>query len=134
MLDTCWKLGRLPELSHLRLRPWAHMLGFRGHFSTKSRRYSTTLGCLRDARKRWRDSRTLEAHGISSATAIHRNLGGESAFIGGRDETEDVVLVIGSWQYTGRGHSAGEAIFAAAVRDDFCESRWIGRYMGEADR
>jgi transposase-like protein len=26
------------------------MLGFRGHFSTKSRRYSTTLGALRAAR------------------------------------------------------------------------------------
>lgn len=30
------------------------MLGFRGHFSTKSRRYSTTLGALRDARAEWR--------------------------------------------------------------------------------
>ena len=29
---------------------WAHMLGFGGHFSTKSRRYSTTLGALRRAR------------------------------------------------------------------------------------
>ena len=32
-----------PSSRTLRLRPWAHMLGFRGHFSTKSRRYSTTL-------------------------------------------------------------------------------------------
>lgn len=37
-----------------RLRPWAHMLGFGGHFSTKSRRYSTTLGALRQARRDWR--------------------------------------------------------------------------------
>ncbi len=32
---------------------WVHMLGFRGHFSTKSRRYSITLGALRRARARW---------------------------------------------------------------------------------
>ena len=31
---------------------WAHTLGFRGHFATKSRRYSVTLGALRRARQR----------------------------------------------------------------------------------
>ena len=30
------------------------MLGFGGHFSTRSRRYSTTLGALRQARRDWR--------------------------------------------------------------------------------
>ena len=30
---------------------WADMLGFRGHFASKSRRYSTTLGRLRQARR-----------------------------------------------------------------------------------
>ena len=34
------------------MRKWAHMFGFGGHFSTKSRRYSTTLGKLRAARIR----------------------------------------------------------------------------------
>jgi replication initiator protein RepSA len=33
---------------------WLHMLGFRGHFNTKSRRYSTTLGRLRAERRSWR--------------------------------------------------------------------------------
>jgi hypothetical protein len=32
MIETCWRLGDQPELEELRLRPWAHMLGFRGHF------------------------------------------------------------------------------------------------------
>ncbi len=36
-----------------RLHRWAHQLGFGGHFSTKSRRYSTTLGRLRAARRAW---------------------------------------------------------------------------------
>ncbi|MFF4760021.1 replication initiator [Streptomyces sp. NPDC001292] len=54
MIRTAWTLGARPALADLCLRAWAHMLGFRGHFSTKSRRYSTTLGALRDARADWR--------------------------------------------------------------------------------
>lgn len=48
MIRTAWSLGARPEMADFRLRAWAHMLGFRGHFSTKSRRYSTTLGALRE--------------------------------------------------------------------------------------
>ena len=36
-----------------RLRRWTHMLGFGGHFATKSRRYSTTHKHLRAARRHW---------------------------------------------------------------------------------
>jgi hypothetical protein len=46
---------RLSERSGLRLLArWLHMLGFRGHFVTKSRGYSTTLGELRAARAAYR--------------------------------------------------------------------------------
>ena len=42
-----------------RLRRWTHMLGFGGHFATKSRRYSTTHKHLRAARREWqRTTRT----------------------------------------------------------------------------
>jgi hypothetical protein len=51
LLDACWRLGRDEAEDYNRLRPKAHMLGFSGHFSTKSRRYSTTLGALRAARR-----------------------------------------------------------------------------------
>jgi hypothetical protein len=50
LVRACWELGARPGLAGLRLRAWAHMLGFGGHFATKSRRYSTTLGALRRAR------------------------------------------------------------------------------------
>ncbi|MGQ4413201.1 replication initiator [[Kitasatospora] papulosa] len=53
MIRTAWTLGARRDLKHLRLRAWAHMLGFRGHFSTKTRTYSTTLGALRHARAAW---------------------------------------------------------------------------------
>lgn len=39
-----------PASPYLKLRRWAHMLGFGGHFLTKSRRYSITFALLRDER------------------------------------------------------------------------------------
>lgn len=54
LMATCWRLGGLPELAALRLRTWAHTLGFRGHVLTKSRAYSTTYGALRTRRRSYR--------------------------------------------------------------------------------
>lgn len=68
-LQACWTLGSRPfwyttpaqreAWEHGdgtlpgwgRLQRWAHMLGYGGHFSTKSRRYSTTLTALRAVRR-----------------------------------------------------------------------------------
>src|SRR5690606_38749537 len=47
LIAQCLHLSAVEEFAGLRLAEWAHMLGFRGHFSTKSRHYSTTLGALR---------------------------------------------------------------------------------------
>ena len=43
---------RTGDDSYALLGHWSHMLGFRGHFASKSRRYSVTLGGLRRARRR----------------------------------------------------------------------------------
>ncbi|MFE5515047.1 replication initiator [Streptomyces sp. NPDC056529] len=53
MIRTAWALGARDDLKHLNLRKWGHMLGFRGHFSTRTRARSTTLGALRAARAAW---------------------------------------------------------------------------------
>ena len=50
LVRACFELAARPGLAGLRLGKWVYMLGFGGHFSTKSRRYSTTLGALRRAR------------------------------------------------------------------------------------
>jgi len=50
LVRACWRLGGHPKLKDLRLRQWAHMLGFRGHWQTKSRHYSITFTSLRRAR------------------------------------------------------------------------------------
>ena len=47
-----------PASPYLKLRRWAHMLGFGGHFLTKSRRYSITFAMLRDQRVTFRRTQT----------------------------------------------------------------------------
>ena len=51
-----WDLGADETLEHLHLRRYAHVLGYGGHFPSKSRRYSTTFGSLRGARVAWREA------------------------------------------------------------------------------
>jgi hypothetical protein len=70
MMATCWALGGDPRYEHLRLRAWAHMLGFRGHFLTKARRYSVTFGALRTARVRYRTTLALFARALAGETVF----------------------------------------------------------------
>lgn len=53
LISACLKVGAHPHEDYQALRRWAHMLGYRGHFATKSRRYSTTMRALRAARRDW---------------------------------------------------------------------------------
>ena len=97
LVRACWTLGGEPALTGLRLRQWAHMLGFRGHWSTKSRRYSTTLGALRRARA---------AH----AEAQRRN-GAVPLDAWQRPMTDQAVAVVKAWGYAGTGYrTVGERL------------------------
>jgi hypothetical protein len=91
-----------------RLWAWAHMLGFRGHFSSKSRRYSTTLGSLRQARADYRAAQERTALGLD-----------------GREP--DTVLVLADWQYAGHGHTPGESALAATIARDLQLNRETAR-------
>ncbi|WP_374228203.1 replication initiator [Streptacidiphilus sp. ASG 303] len=102
MIRTCWDLGARPDLQDLRLRAWAHMLGFRGHFSTKTRRYSTTLGALRDARAAWRRAQAL-------ATLV-----GTRPDLTGAQE-EETTLVLAHWAFAGTGLTPGETWLTQAL-------------------
>ncbi|MGW5970010.1 replication initiator [Streptomyces sp. NPDC055186] len=102
MIRTAWDLGHLPEFADLKLWKWAHMLGFRGHFSSKSRAYSTTLGALRNVRRAWR----LAQAEVARARA-------------GLSTTEETTLVTTSlWTYLASGYRPGEELLAAQVRHD----------------
>jgi len=85
LIAECLRLSTLPGLEDLRLAAWAHMLGFRGHFSTKSRAYSITLGSLRADR-----------------AAYHR----EHAIAAGLqpDISTDTAIVLTDWHFAGHGN------------------------------
>ncbi|MGK5532111.1 replication initiator [Streptomyces sp. URMC 129] len=109
MIRTCWELGQLPEFAELKLWKWAHMLGFRGHFSTKSRRYSTTLGALRDVRRAWRRAQAAARLGL-----VERDGG-------------STLVVESSLSYAGSGYRAGEELLAATVRYERALARQLAR-------
>jgi hypothetical protein len=114
LVRACLELGARPSLARLRLREWAHMLGFGGHFSTKSRRYSTTLGALRQARV---------------AYAIRRRRGAALPLDAwGRPEDDQAVIVVASWSYVGSGYqTTGEAWLAASAAARAREERRVAR-------
>ncbi|GGT00676.1 replication initiation protein [Planobispora rosea] len=96
LIRTAWELGNptaYPDLAPLRLRQWAHMLGFRGHFSTKSRAYSTTLTALRHVRLEYRQARDLARLPYDPAT----------------------TLVLANWKYAGQGYTAGESALVSTI-------------------
>jgi hypothetical protein len=104
LVRACWELGGRPEFDGLRLRAWAHMLGFGGHWSTKSRCYSTTFTVLRRARVAFAKRR--------------RAMDGVPLDAWGRPEDDQAVIVIATWAYVASGYATeGErwlALSAAA--------------------
>ena len=81
------------------------MLGYGGHFLTKSRRYSVTFGQLRAART---DHRRAQRHPDGERDPWGRPL----------DDT--VVLVLSTWTYAGTGYTpatpGAELAAASAAR------------------
>ncbi|WP_142214575.1 replication initiator [Streptomyces sp. SLBN-118] len=102
MIRTAWLLGARKDLAELRLRAWAHMLGFRGHFSTKTRRYSTTLGALRNARAEWRRAQAL--------AALPEEFRSVEV-----DQDEETTYVVAHWAFAGIGMTRGEEWLSASL-------------------
>ena len=73
------------------------MLGFRGHFATKSRRYSVTLGALRRARRR---AQALIAEHQAEGRPL--DLAALEADLLA-DDADETTLVIGHWHFVGAG-------------------------------
>jgi hypothetical protein len=81
LVACCWHLGADRRYASLRLRAWAHTLGYRGHWTTKSRRYSTTFAALRAAR--------TEHNAAGATTELHGH-----------------HVLAGRWRYAGRGYGS----------------------------
>ena len=83
-----------------KLTRWLHMLGFRGHFATKSRRYSITLGRLRAERRTWR----------------RRQAPDRRPDLDDHDLDDSTLVVTGAWKFIGTGWlTTGDAALAASA-------------------
>jgi hypothetical protein len=136
LIDACWRLGRprtiltrrqpgrdgetaasVPANPHARLRRWAHMLGFGGHFLTKARRYSITFTALRSTRvahRRAEHHNRDQGHGAVPRAVDHLD--------------QDTTLIIGTLTYAGAGwHTTGDALLANTAAALARERRTVGR-------
>jgi len=112
LVETAWNLGEDDGFADFRPRLWAHTCGYRGHFLTKSRRYSTTFGEVRGERQRWRVQQKGQSHPEGRST-------GE--------------VTIREWKFEGSGYlSAGEACLVRDIEEKLRIGRWLGR-EGDAE-
>jgi replication initiator protein RepSA len=120
LLEAADQLGDVEAFAGI--RKWLHMLGFRGHFATKSRRYSTTMGALREERREFRRHQARQPP---------QELGQLHDPACDDPDGEDTTLVIARWEFAGVGYlSNGDAALAASAaararerREAGCEAR-----------
>ncbi|MFJ8626605.1 replication initiator protein RepSA [Kitasatospora sp. NPDC093550] len=116
LIEACWDLDKhYPDrlLAH-----WSHMLGFRGHFSSKSPKYSTTLGALRQVRADYRADQARQE--------LRERL--LAAGLPDLDDLPDAeTVVIAHWAFAGAGNSPGESMLAAAIARELHENRTTAR-------
>ncbi|MEV0966878.1 replication initiator protein RepSA [Streptomyces sp. NPDC049910] len=112
LIQACWDLN--PDYPDRLLARWSHMLGFRGHFSTKSRRYSTTLGALRQVRADYRARQERQTRGLPDIDT---------------DTEEGSTLTLAHWTYAGHGHSPGESWLAQTIADEIRQNRELSREL-----
>jgi hypothetical protein len=108
LVRTAWEFGVHP--GYKGLRRWVHMLGFRGHFASKSRRFSTTLGAIRGARRAYRQ-RQAAAH-------VRELLADE----------QDTAPIVTHWEFVGVGYlTSGDAALALSAAARAREQRQAAR-------
>jgi len=96
LIRAAWHLGSHKHPDFAALRRWAHMLGYRGHFATKSRRYSTTLRALRAVRADYR-----RRHNPATANG---------------EPGDQAAITITSLEWAGRGwRTTGDALLALSA-------------------
>jgi replication initiator protein RepSA len=113
VIETAWELSSRPAHKELRLGEAARDLGFRGHFSTRSPRYSTTMTAIRRGQREFARRKRLPEGG--------RLLDGWD-----RPEEEDQVVVEARWRFAGTGYRTnGEAWLALSAAARAREHRRI---------
>jgi hypothetical protein len=114
LVETAWALGDNEAFDDIRPQLWAHSCGFRGHFLTKSRRWSTTFGELRDERQQWRLANRPDRPSDANP--------GDDAV----DATDEAEVRV--WNYEGSGYlTTGDGCLARNLEDGLRLARWLSR-------
>jgi hypothetical protein len=115
ILSTLAELAGLPGNSAM--LGWLHTLGYRGHITTKSRRYSITMTALRAIRHRWRQHR---AELSEPADSQHNS----------PDKPNRVVAADGldDWRIAGGGlRNDGERLLVHTAAQQARQHRYLAR-------
>ncbi|MDQ2790966.1 MAG: replication initiation protein, partial [Actinomycetota bacterium] len=108
LVRQAWQLGE--HEAYDGLRRWVHMLGFRGHFASKSRRYSITLGAIRGERRAYRQ-RQADEHVRELAA-----------------DEQDTTLIVARWEFAGLGYlTTGDTALALSAAARAREQRQIAK-------
>ena len=112
LVRAAQRLGKQRNLGVLRLQDHAFNLGFRGHWSTKSRRYSTTFTALRRARRDFVRKQRCRKH-----TPLDEDV-----------ERQENIETRPEWHYLGCGYrTTGEAWLAMSAAARAREHRRLAR-------
>jgi hypothetical protein len=102
LLRTVVRLSQEPGRSEM--VGWLHTLGYRGHISSKSRRYSTTMGALRATRAEFQRLR------IPSKSEV---------------DSSDI-----EWEFAKAGHATfGDRMLATSKALQVNEARWARKQL-----
>jgi len=115
ILSTLAKLATLP--GNAAMLGWLHTLGYRGHITTKSRRYSITMTALRAARRHWR----IHCAGQSEQADPQRNSRTRRDYPGTTYELSD-------WRIDGSGlRDDGERLLVHTAARQARQYRYLAR-------
>lgn len=121
--QTVCTCGTCADGPYRLLGKWARTLGFRGHFSTRSRRYSVTLGALRRARRRFQHLRATDPNRLDTADLETRLL---------TDDDTETTLVVGQWTFIAAGwDNPGDKALADAAA---ARAREYAQWKAEGQR
>jgi hypothetical protein len=120
IIVTCWDLGNRPDHEHPndwkhtygRVRHWAHMFGYGGHHTTKSRHYSTTRTALKMARRRWHHTHAHYRRSMVTST----------------EHTQETTLTVTSLSFAGIGYrTTGDQWLALSAAAKAREQRRVAK-------
>lgn len=126
---------------HRRMRRWTHQFGYGGHYLTKSRRYSTTFGALRQARRDWhlhRQRHQREQTAERRAENLHRDH--HDGHVDAHDHTDsatdpDRYALVVEWRLQGIGwRLPGDALLARTARTQALAARAEAREQRHHER